>query len=177
MSSLTSSSSSSTLPIAAVMLRILIVLNWLMGVGILALLVVSVANEPFFRAALKIDLSPEPERVLIGFRAIAMLGLAAIPLHYAVLRRLLAIVETVRAGDPFVVANADRLRVIAWVLLALNLLSVVIGAIAMAISTKAYPVEMAGFSLSGWLAVVLTFVLARVFAEGAVMREDLEGTV
>ena len=35
----------------------------------------------------------------------------------------------------------------------------------------------AGFSINGWLAVLLTFVLARVFAEGALMREDLEGTV
>jgi len=35
----------------------------------------------------------------------------------------------------------------------------------------------AGFSINGWLAVLLTFLLARVFAEGTVMREDLEGTV
>ena len=30
---------------------------------------------------------------------------------------------------------------------------------------------------AGWLAVIMTFVLARVFAEGTLMREDLEGTV
>ena len=35
----------------------------------------------------------------------------------------------------------------------------------------------AGFSINGWLAVLLTFILSRVFAEGAHMREDLEGTV
>ena len=35
----------------------------------------------------------------------------------------------------------------------------------------------AGFSTSGWLAVLLTFVLARVFAAGTLMREDLDGTV
>jgi hypothetical protein len=33
--------------------------------------------------------------------------------HGAVLTRLLAIVETVRAGDPFVAANAHRLQAIA----------------------------------------------------------------
>jgi hypothetical protein len=32
-------------------------------------------------------------------------------------------------------------------------------------------------STSGWLAVILLFVLARVFAEGATMRDDLAGTV
>ena len=31
--------------------------------------------------------------------------------------------------------------------------------------------------LNGWLAVLLAFLQARVFAEGTRMREDLEGTV
>ena len=171
-------SSSAALPIAYLVLRILIVANWLMAAGIIALLIVSIANEPWFMSVLKISASPEPARVLMGFRAIAVLGLAAIPLHYAVLKRLLAIVETVRAGDPFVAANAHRLQAIAWVLLALNLLSIVIGAIAKAVSTPAHPLHLnAGFSINGWLAVLLTFVLARVLAEGALMREDLERTV
>jgi hypothetical protein len=87
-------------------------------------------------------------------------------------------VETVRAGDPFVAANASRLQAIAWALLALQLLSLVIGAIGNSVSTPAHPVNLdAGFSISGWLAVLLTFLLARVFAEGTLMREDLEGTV
>ncbi len=83
-----------------------------------------------------------------------------------------------RAGDPFVAANAYRLQAIAWALLALQLLSLVIDAIAKTVSSPAYPVHLsAGFSINGWLAVLLTFLLARVFAEGALMREDLEGTV
>ena len=170
-------SSSAALPIAYVMLRILIVVNWLGGAAILALLVV-MPNEQWIMAAFKLSPSPEAERLVAGLRAIAVLGLAAIPLNYAVLKRLLAIVETVRAGDPFVAANASRLQAIAWVLLALNLLSIVIGAIAKAVSTPAHPLHIdAGFSINGWLAVLLTFLLARVFAEGALMREDLEGTV
>jgi len=170
-------SSSAALPIAYVVLRILVVVNWLGGVAILALLVV-MPNEQWIMSAFKLSPSPDAERLVMGLRAIAVLGLAAIPLHYVVLKRLLAIVETVRAGDPFVAANAYRLQVIAWVLLALNLLSIVIGAIALTVSTPAHPLHMnAGFSISGWLAVLLTFLLARVFAEGALMREDLEGTV
>ena len=70
------------------------------------------------------------------------------------------------------------MRAIAWTLLALQLLSLVIGAIGKAISTPAHPVNLdAGFSINGWLAVLLTFLLARVFAEGTLMRDDLEGTV
>jgi hypothetical protein len=70
------------------------------------------------------------------------------------------------------------LRAIAWALLAAQLVSLVIGVIAEALSTSARQVNVdAGFSISGWLAVLLTFVLARVFAEGEVMRRDLKGTI
>ncbi len=171
------SSSSAALPIAYVLLRILVVVNWLGGAGILALLVV-MPNEQWIMTTFKLSPSPEAERLVMGLRAIAVLGLAAIPLNLGVLKRLLAIVETVRGGDPFVAANASRLQVIAWALLALQLLSLVIGAIGKGVSTPAHPVDIdAGFSINGWLAVLLTFLLARVFAEGALMREDLEGTV
>ena len=173
----TPASSSAALPIAYGVLRILIIVNWLMGVAILALLLVS-RNEPWIMAAFKLSPSPDTERLIMGLRAVAVLGLVGIPLNYAVLKRLLAIVLTVRAGDPFVAANAHRLQTIAWALFALQLLSIVIGAIGRAVSSPAHPVHLdAGFSISGWLAVILTFLLARVFAEGTHMREDLDGTV
>jgi len=165
------------LPIAHIVLRILIFLNWLFGAAILALLVV-MPNEQWIMAAFKIPPSPDADRLIMGLRAVAVLGLATIPLNYVVLKRLLAIVGTVREGDPFVAANASRLQTIAWSLLALQLFSIVIGAIGKAVSTPAHPVHLdAGFSINGWLAVLLTFLLARVFAEGTLMREDLKGTV
>jgi hypothetical protein len=172
-----SASSSAALPIAHTVLRILIVMNWLMSGVILALLVV-LPNEQWIMSAFDLAPSPDAERLVMGLRAIAALGLAAIPVNYIVLKRLLAIVETVRAGDPFVAANASRLQTIARSLLALQVLSLVIGAIAKAVSTPAHPLNLdAGFSINGWLAVLLTFLLARVFAEGTRMRDDLEGTV
>jgi hypothetical protein len=170
-------SSSPALPIAYVMLRILIIANWLMAAAILALLL-ALPNERWIMSAFDLSPSPEASRLVLGLRAVAVLGLAAIPLHYVVLKRLLAIIQTVRDGDPFVAANAHRLQAIAKALLVLQLLSIVIGAIGKAVSTPAHPVDLdAGFSVSGWLAVLLTFLLARVFAEGTLMREDLEGTV
>src|SRR5688572_13528010 len=170
-------SSSAALPITYVVLRILVIVNWLGGAAILALLVV-LPNEQWIMTAFKLSPSPEAERLVLGLRVIAVLGLVAIPINNTILKRLLAIVETVRSGDPFVAANASRLQTIAWALLALQVLSIVIGAIGKAVSTPAHPLRLdAGFSINGWLAVLLTFLLARVFAEGAVMREDLEGTV
>ncbi|HEU5131718.1 MAG TPA: DUF2975 domain-containing protein [Pyrinomonadaceae bacterium] len=170
-------SSSAALPITHVVLRILIIVNWLGGVAILALLVVS-PNEQWIMSAFKLTPSPEAERLVMGLRVIAVLGLVAVPINHLILKRLLAIVQTVRGGDPFVAENASRLQAIAWALLTLQVISIVIGAIAKAVSTPAHPLRLdAGFSITGWLAVLLTFLLARVFAEGTHMREDLEGTV
>jgi len=172
-----SAPSSAALPIAHVVLRILIVLNWLGGAMILALLLVS-PNERWIMSAFDLSPSPEADRLIMALRAIAGLGLAAIPLNYVILKRLLAIVETVRAGDPFVPANASRLQAVAWMLLGLQLIGMIMGAIAGAASTPAHPLNIdAGFSLNGWLAVLFTFLLARVFEEGTRMREDLDGTV
>ena len=170
-------SSSAALPIAHGVLRILIVTNWIYGLAILALLLLT-PNREWIMSAFSIPASPQADRLIWGLRTIAALGIASVPLHYIVLKRLLSIVGTVRDGDAFVTANAFRLRAIAWALLALQLLSIVIGAIGKFVSTPSTPLHLdAGFSVSGWLAVLLTFVLARVFAEGTLMRDDLNGTV
>ena len=168
---------SAALPIAYVVLRILVVVNWLFGAAILALLLV-MPNEQWIMSAFKLTPSPEATRLVWGLRGVAVLGLMSVPLNYMVLKRLLAMIDTVRAGDPFVAANAYRLQAIAWLLLVLQLISMAIGAIGKAVSTPAHPVHLdAGLSVSGWLAVLLTFILARVFAEGTLMRADLDGTI
>ena len=128
-------SDSPALPVAYVALRILIILNWVMGLAILVLLTV-MPNREWIMSAFELSPSPDTERLILG------------------------------------------LRTIAWALLALQILSLVIAAIAKSVSTPDHPVELdAGFSVTGWLAILLIFVLARVFAEGARMREELEGTV
>lgn len=172
-----SRSYSAALPVAYVLLRILILLNWLYGAAILALLI-ALPNERWIMAAFHLTPSADTDRLVMGLRAAAALGLLTVPLHYLILKRLLAMVETVRRGDAFIAANAARLQAIGWALVGLQVLGILIGAIGKAASTPAHPVHLdAGFSPTGWLAVLLTFVLARVFAEGANMRDDLEGTV
>ena len=169
--------SSAALPIAYAALRVLIVANWLSGAAILVLLTL-MPTERWIMSSLELSPGPEADRLITGLHAMAVVGLGTIPLNYAVLKRLLAIVDTVRTGDPFVAANAVRLQAIAWALLMLQVLSLIIGGIADAVSTPAHPIDVdAGLSISGWLAVLLTFLLARVFAEGTLMRDDLEGTV
>jgi hypothetical protein len=107
-----------------------------------------------------------------------VIGICSVPIVHLVLTRLLTIVETVRAGDPFVLANAERLKTIAWAILGLELMHYAVGTIASLVSTTAAPLNISsGFSVARWLTVLMLFVLARVFEQGARMREDLEGTV
>src|SRR5687768_8607684 len=132
---------SAALPIAHAVLRLLIVLNWLLGAAILALLLV-MPNKQWIMSAFELSPSPDADRLILALRAVALLGLVSIPLNHLVLRRLLAMVDTVRSGDAFVAANAARLQTIAWALLALQILSMIIGAIGRSVSTPAHPVDL-----------------------------------
>jgi hypothetical protein len=125
--------------------------NWLCGAAIFVLLAL-MPTERWIMSALELSPSPEADRLITGLHAMAVVGLGAIPLNYVVLKRLLAIVETVRSGDPFVAANAARLQAIAWTLLVLQVLSLIIGTIANAVSTPAHPIDVdADFrSTAGW---------------------------
>ena len=171
-------SSPGALGLSRTVLRILMTLNLLMGVGELALLVASVVDpELLWRALVGFPAERIPSLAL-GLRTIVVLGIAAVPITHTVLARLLAIVDTVGVGDPFVVENAMRLQKIAWAVLALELLHLVVVAVAAGVSTPEVPIDIGwNFSVTRWLAVLLLFVLARVFEAGARMREELEGTV
>ena len=89
----------------------------------------------------------------------------------------LRLFASAEAGDPFISVNARRLQTIGWALLFLQLLD-----IPGAIISKFFPVLSSGdggvpFSPGGWIAVLMVFVLSRVFTAGSAMRDDLEGTV
>lgn len=169
-----------TLKVSRRVLRALIKLNLLMGLAILALLIASIVAETWAMTALGAahgDVTSN-HYLFHGMRLIMVIGIGAVPLTHIVLTRLLAIVETVRLGDPFVAENAARLQTIAWMVLGLELLHLAVGAIAAAVSTNGHPLDIDwNFSLTPWLAVLLLFVLARVFEHGTRMRDELEGTV
>ena len=153
-------------------LGVLRVLNIVYGLGVGALLIASFVVPEFLFGALGID--PDGEGIATSsMRGIMVVGLVGAFVAHRILTGLLRIVESVRAGDPFVVDNAERLQALAWWLLGAELLHLVVGALARSASVD---IDWT-FSFTPWIAVLLTFVLARVFAHGARMREDLEGTV
>src|SRR5439155_11140592 len=100
-----------------VTLRILIVLNWIFGALIFALLAISFQAKEWTWRALGLGAVAGHEGVVAGMRAVMVIGIVGIPIAHVVLSRLLTIVESVRTGEPFTVDNAGRLRTIAWALL------------------------------------------------------------
>jgi len=169
---------SPALPVTWVTLRVLVVLNWVFGALILALLAATFQAEEWTWRALGVGTVAGHHGIVAAMRAIMAIGIVGVPIAFVVLDTLLKIVGTVRDGVPFSLENAARLRTIAWALLGLEVLHVFVVAIASAASSKELPLRIDGsVHLTGWLAVLLLFVLAQVFLEGTRMRNDLEGTV
>ena len=69
---------SAALPIAYVVLRILIVLNWFFGACVLALLAFTFVNETWTMKALGVTGYPDAQKVMNGMRVIAALGVVAV---------------------------------------------------------------------------------------------------
>lgn len=159
-------------------LRVVTKLNLLIGAHIVALLLASLIAETWVMGALGVPPTSSSSRLFIGMRLIMVIGICSVPFVHFVLTRLLMFVETVKTGNPFAAANAHRFQMIAWALLALGLLNLVVRAVAASVSSPAVPLHVGeGFSLALWLVVLLLFVLARVFEQGARMSEELAGMV
>jgi hypothetical protein len=90
------------------------------------------------------------------------------------------IIDTAATGDPFVTENADRLNLVACLLLVLQVVGLTVDALMNLFPdsiTKHISIGYDGISASGVLAALLIFVLAQIFRRGSEMRAELEGTV
>lgn len=153
------------------------VVNIVYGCGVGLMLVVSLVAPEFLFGALGVRRTTGWTTATLAMRGIMVVGIAGAFIVHKMLTALMRIVESVRAGDPFVLDNAARLHAIAWWLLGTELLHLLVGAL-LRLASTAQPLDIDWtFSFTPWIAVLLLFVLARVFAHGARMREDIEGTV
>jgi ABC-type anion transport system duplicated permease subunit len=125
-----------------------------------------------------------PEGAYLAVIAILVLAWGMLSLSMLFLRQLRAIVGTVNEGDPFLPDNARRLARMGWYALGTQMCEFV-GQPLVATYGRYAGGFTWGLSTSGGehvslaplgLAVTL-FILARVFRQGAAMREDLDGTV
>jgi hypothetical protein len=164
---------SPALTAAQVLLELLRGFNLLVGVVLLLAFAATFPFEPqFFQFFSKRPARIDPSWLVPILRLWMLLALPLIAIVHVFFSRLLAVIATVRTGDPFVPENAVRLQTIAWCALGGQLYELLFGVLVAAVNAAGSNVPWK-FSATGWLAVVLLFVLARVFEEGTQMREDL----
>lgn len=120
----------------------------------------------------------DPLTLLPNLLSVFALGIVTLGLIWTMMRKLLAIIASVEDGNPFVRANAMRLKAIGWLMVGLQVVGVPL-AIAAGNAADMFGESDTGWdlSLNGILAILLVFILAGIFERGAEMREELEGTV
>ncbi len=163
---------------AAMLVSLLLTGVLILAFGVCALSAIGLVHLPIPAEALK-DLKDIPLQLIFTAGAVACAaGVFLLALLTLMLLMTARIVKTAQT-DPFVEDNARRLNQIGWLLVAMQIVGLTAG---MIISLFPKPVRdhvQAGFDLSpvGILAVLLIFVLAQIFRQGARMRDELEGTV
>lgn len=111
---------------------------------------------------------------------IASIGLAAWGVYVGIIQLVLArlrnLFKTLAAGDPFHPDNVRRLRAVGIGLAALEVASVIGHAGAPLLFTGRLNIP-ASIDVPAWFAVIVVFVLAEVFREGARLRREAELTI
>jgi hypothetical protein len=142
-----------------------------------------------FQDDLSIELAREAPNVtlgdILGMVAAALACVVALTLIlFRIFQLLKRIVDTVGQGDAFLPVNAARLTQMAWLTLGVQIASFAIGAIFEWASLTDLPPDIrddvhmeSALSGNGLLLMLILFILARVFRQGAAMRAELEGTV
>ena len=163
---------------ASVLMRVLNVLNWIVvAFFVFMLLLTFLADVEITRKFAEKLPNADPADLMDAVRLLCVLVFVAGPITHVLLTRLGTILRSVKVGDAFIAANGERLRVVAWALLGLQLIDIAFGVLAVMINEEIGETIGGSFSLGGWIAVLLLFVLAKVWTEGAAMRDELEGTV
>ncbi len=152
------------------------------AVGGVVLALVSVGLPLYWNEALAEIAKEKPgidtSSLLPGLLAIFALGILVLGLLWTMMRKLLTIIDSVEDGNPFIKANAVRLRAIGWMMVGVQILGLPLATAAGNVADL-FGENDVGYDLpiNGILAILLVFILAGIFERGAEMREELEGTV
>lgn len=94
-----------------------------------------------------------------------------------IIHRVRRIFTTLTAGDPFHPENVGRLRSIGFALAGLELINYVTNLVSSWVFRDQFKSVRFPFNPTAWFAVLVVFVLAEVFREGARLRREAELTI
>jgi hypothetical protein len=119
--------------------------------------------------------------VLVSRWPLLLVAAAAVAAYVGVLLiiifRLRQVFATLILGDPFRPENVGRLRIVGLALIALEVAGYGVRlALVWAVPEHSENLDVS-INLSGWFAILVVFVLAEVFREGARLRRDAELTI
>lgn len=159
---------------------------WLVGLAVGLAAIAGLLLAPFLPAAMtgeSVTINGQEYTDLARLVPAAATGLFAVLAYVigliAIVGRLRRIFQTLTAGDPFQPENVTRLRFIGAALAALLLLGYLVPVLMSLQFPDATREPDADFtvSLTSWFAVLVVFVLAEVFREGARLRREAELTI
>ena len=149
------------------------------GAGVLALMTIAagatLADPALLDPTIAADLKA---RGMGGWGLIVSLGAASLYTIgvLIIVGRLRRIFATLTAGDPFHPDNVKRLRSIGVMLALLEATRYAAGALVVWLAPHT-PNARVGLNPTAWFAVLVVFVLAEVFREGARLRREAELTI
>ena len=146
--------------------------------AVIALLAYGFVPEAFQQAATKLRMEGD---VTFGQLAVLAAILCGYGIFYlgsllAILSRLRMVFATLTAGDPFHPENIRRLRLIGFVLAAMELGRYLFNTLLFAVAPD-LSWNLDGFNITAWFSVLVVLVLAEVFREGARLRNEAELTI
>lgn len=163
---------------AHLVLGILNVLNWALGVPFVLLFAFLAIEPSALPSQIATEFDPRETGALVRWLWVACaVSILTVPLAHIIFTRLRRMIRDAEKGDAFSPASIGSLRTIALCMLGIGVGDLAFGLTSIDVSEQTG--EYLGWSpsLSIWLVSGLLLVLARIFAEGLAMREDLEGTV
>ena len=160
------------------LLGILNVLNWVVGALFLVLFAFVMLEPSILSGQLEAEFTPSQVEALMTWLVISsVVMIVVIPLAHITFTRLRRMIRDAEAGEVFSGRSVAALRITAFAMFGISAADLVFGLASVRVSEQTG--EYIGWSpsLSIWLVSGLLLVLARIFADGIAMREDLEGTV
>lgn len=150
-----------------------------LGLALVAGLLLSFNPEAVQSVIQRLEVRGEVDEVsALGPMLVA--GFIYITLYVAALLNIVShlrkVFSTLTAGDPFHPDNIRRLRLIGFVLAGMEIARYLLRAVLMAVAPGADS-QVAGLNITVWFAVLVVFVLAEVFREGARLRREAELTI